>query len=262
MPSAEAPGGTVPAAIGRRMGRGGFVAAVVLCLAGIAILLGLGTWQVERLGWKTALIATIDARVHSEPLPLAEVERVFAETGDVDYMPVRLTGRFLHTDERHFLSTFEGQAGWNVYTPLRLADGRTVFVNRGFVPYDRKAPESRAAGQAQGKVEISGIARNGETARPSSFIPDNDPVKNVFFWKSLPDLARALPSADVAGLLPFLVDAGPGASSSDGPVGGTTVVDIPNSHLEYAITWYGLALVLAVMLVLLVVGRLRKGSAA
>jgi surfeit locus 1 family protein len=241
------------------LGRGGFAAAVGLCLTGIAFLLGLGTWQVERLGWKNGLIETIEARVHAAPAPLGDVEALFERTGDVDYVPVRVSGRFLHADERHFLSTFGGAAGWNIFTPLRLDDGRTLFVNRGFVPYDRKAPETRADGQVEGEVEIAGIARNDIAQKPSSFVPDNDPVKNVFFWKHLPDLARGLPAADTAGLLPFIVDAEPNAASGPGgPVGGTTVVDIPNSHLQYAITWYGLALVLAVMLVILVLRRRRE----
>ena len=111
------------------------------------------------------------------------------------------------------------------------------------------------------RSSFAGIARNALAEKPSSFVPDNDPVKNAFFWKNLPDLARGLPEADVAGLLPFVVDAGPGRRvRRGGPVGGTTVVDIPNSHLQYAITWYGLAAVLSVMLVLLVL-RAAPGSA-
>ncbi|WP_280137186.1 SURF1 family protein [Aureimonas sp. Leaf454] len=258
MSRVEGPGTVAPPREIRRLGRGSFAAGVVLCLLGIAVLVGLGTWQMERLGWKNGLIATIEARVHAPPRPLEEVEAEFARGGDVDYVPVLVSGRFLHADERHVLSTSGGAAGWNVFTPLRLDDGRTLFVNRGFVAYDRKSAETRSGGQVEGAVAFAGIARNALAEKPSSFVPDNDPVKNAFFWKHLPDLARGLPEADMAGLLPFIVDAGPDTpSGAGGPVGGTTVVDIPNSHLQYAITWYGLAAVLSVMLVLLVLRQRR-----
>ncbi len=72
-----------------------------------------------------------------------------------------------------------------------------------------KAPDTRSAGQVEGTVALDGIARTALAERPGSFVPDNDPVKNAFFWKHLPDLARGLPEADLAGLLPFVVDAGP-----------------------------------------------------
>ncbi|TIU37138.1 MAG: SURF1 family protein, partial [Mesorhizobium sp.] len=108
-----------------------------------AILIGLGTWQVQRLHWKEDLLATIDKRTHSAPLPLADVEQQFAASHDVDYTPVTVTGTFLHQGERHFFSTWQGDSGFNVYTPLQLEGGRFVLVNRGFVPYDLKDPARR-----------------------------------------------------------------------------------------------------------------------
>ncbi|RWF52548.1 MAG: SURF1 family protein, partial [Mesorhizobium sp.] len=115
------------------------------------ILLGLGTWQVQRLYWKEGLIQTIDQRTHSAPVPLAEVEKRFTSTGDVDYTPVTASGTFLHQGERHFFATWEGQSGFDVFTPLQLEDGRVVLINRGFVPYDlkdaAKRPQSQGAGQ-------------------------------------------------------------------------------------------------------------------
>ena len=118
-------------------------AAVILGLAGIAVLIGLGTWQVNRLAWKEALLAAIDERIHSAPRTLAEVELQFTQFGDVDYEPVAVSGTFDHGGEQHFLATYEGQSGFYVYTPLALADGRSIFVNRGFVPYDDKDPVTR-----------------------------------------------------------------------------------------------------------------------
>ena len=223
-----------------------FWIAIVASLAGIAVLCGLGTWQVERLAWKEGLIAQIEARRHAEPETLGAIEQRFAATGDVEYVPMRAEGRFLHEGARYFLSTFDGNSGWNLYEPLQLADGRLLFVNRGFVPYALKDPDTREE-KADGPVTVTGLARNPLAQRPSS-APDNDPVQNVFFWKNLPDMTAGLSLPANATFLPFFLDAGPSPAADGYPMGGTTIIDLPNSHLSYAVTWFGLALALASML--------------
>ena len=135
--------------------------AVILGIAGIAVLLGLGTWQVNRLAWKEALLTAIDERIHTAPRTLAEVEVQFAQFGDVDYEPVELSGTFDHAKERHFFATYEGESGFFVYTPLALPDGRRIFVNRGFVPYDDKNPCNTARGAGERH-------RHDQRARPQS----------------------------------------------------------------------------------------------
>jgi surfeit locus 1 family protein len=219
-------------------------AAVVFGILGFAVLAGLGTWQLSRLFWKEALLASIDQRTRASPRPLAEIERQFARSGDVDYWPVEVTGAFVHDKERHFFATYDGQSGFFVYTPVALPDGRRVFVNRGFVPYDRKDPATRPEGQVAGTVTISGLARNPLAVKPSSMLPDNEPDKNIFYWKDLGAMAKSA-GLDPSTLLPFFVDAGPARNPGGLPVGSVTIVDLPNSHLEYAITWYGLAIALA-----------------
>jgi surfeit locus 1 family protein len=222
---------------------------VALVLTGIAFaaLVVLGTWQAQRLHWKGELIAAIDRRIHAQPRPIAEIERQFAETGDVDYEPVALEGRFDHSRERHFLATHNGASGFYVYTPLTLADGRFVFVNRGFVPYDRKDPATRKEGQVEGVAEVNGLARNPLAGKPSYLVPDNEPAKNIFYWKDRDTMAGSA-GIDRAKLLPFFVDASPAANPGGLPVGGVTLVDLPNNHLQYAITWYGLAAALVAVM--------------
>ncbi len=219
-------------------------AAVILGLVGIAILVSLGTWQVKRLAWKEGLLAAIAERIHSAPRPLADLERQFRETGDVEYWPVKAEGTFDHARERHFLATYEGASGFYVYTPLKLAGGRFVLVNRGFVPYDRKEATTRPQGQVEGAVAIVGLARNPLTEKPSSMVPDNDPAKNIFYWKDRDEMARST-GLDPAALVPFFIDANDAPNPGGLPVGGVTIVDLPNNHLQYAVTWYGLAAALA-----------------
>ena len=226
-------------------GRGGAALLVILALAAFAVLIGLGTWQVQRLHWKEGLIATIEARVASAPRPLAEIEALAAGGGDVDYWPVSLSGTFRHEGERHFFATHKGQSGYFVHTPLALDDGRLVLVNRGFVPFDRKDPVTRMEGQIAGHREVTGLARDPVAEKPNSLMPDNDPVKNVFYWKDLGVMAASSGVGAPGDYLPFFVDAGDAANPGGLPVGAVTLIVLPNSHLQYAVTWYGLAAALA-----------------
>ena len=215
----------------------GFVAFV--------LLLGLGTWQVQRLHWKEGILQTIDQRMHAAPVSLSEVEARFASTGDVDYVPVTVTGTFVHEGERHFFSTWQGASGFDVYTPLHLADGRYLLVNRGFVPYELKDAAKRPKGQVTGEVTITGLARNPLTEKPSRMIPDNDPAKNIFYWKDRDVMAATAGLPAGYKLVPIFVDANNAPNPGGLPVGGVTIIDLPNNHLQYAVTWYGLAAALA-----------------
>jgi surfeit locus 1 family protein len=217
---------------------------LVLVAAAFAVLIALGTWQVNRLQWKEALIATIEARVASPERPLADIEALWAEERDVEYVPVTVSGRFDHAREQHFLATFQGQSGWYVYTPLALADGRTVIVNRGFVPYDRKDPASRDWSEPAGVLSLTGLARNPLSEKPGFVVPDNAPESNVWYWKDFEAMRMAMGLRDTA-LVPFFVDVVNSGTSAAWPAPGVTQVSLPNNHLQYAITWYGLAAALA-----------------
>ena len=100
-------------------------------------------------------------------------------------------------------------SGYYVYTPLALDDGRLVFVNRGFVPFDRKDPATRAAGQLAGPQTVPGLAREPLGAKPSSLLPDNDPAANIFYWKDLAAMAATAGLPAGAGVMPFFIDAAP-----------------------------------------------------
>ncbi len=228
---------------------GGFPWLVALCgLAALAILISLGTWQVQRLHWKEALIETIEARRNAAPVPLAEAEDRYRSTGDVDYTPVAATGTFHHAGERHFLATWKGKSGFFVYTPLELTDGRFVLVNRGFVPYDLKDASKRPQGQVEGEATVTGLARNPLSEKPSSLVPDNDPAKNVFYWKDRDAMAASAGLPVGAEIVPLFIDADAAPNPGGWPAGGVTLIELPNKHLEYAVTWYGLAAALAAIM--------------
>lgn len=227
-----------------------FILGLLVFLA----LIGLGTWQVERLQWKEGLLAEIEARSHAPGASLGEIEALWRDSQDVDYRTVTLSGRLLNDKERHFFTTYKGTSGYNVYTPLALEDGRTIFVNRGFVPYDRKDPATRPAGQVAGPVTITGLARNPLPGKPSSLLPDNDAASNIYYWK---DLAGMAAQSGIAAdrVLSFFVDANEAPNPGGLPVGGVTIIDLPNNHLQYAVTWYGLA---ATLLIIAAISFLRR----
>jgi surfeit locus 1 family protein len=212
------------------------------------ILVSLGTWQVQRLQWKEALIESVNARVHLAPVPMPAPESwAGLDTEGLAYTPVSVNGTFDHAHEIHvFIALAEprgqfGGPGYFVLTPLRLSDGRTVFVNRGFVPEVNKDPATRASGQVAGPQTVSGLLRPSE--RPSWLSPADNIGKNVWFVRNTVAMAKAA-GLDPATVAPFTIDAFAGVQGSL-PQGGETIVSFPNNHLGYILTWYGLAATLA-----------------
>lgn len=211
-------------------------------LAALAILIGLGTWQMQRRAWKLGLIERIEQRAHSEPVSLTSVKEQWQRSQDIEYSRVLLVGRFEHGQERHLYTVENGTAGWRVMTPLITAGGDVVFVDRGFVPEPLKEPDARGQGQIEGMVELIGLAR-AQGGR-NWFTPDNDPARNRWFWRDIPAMGAALPAGQAARALPFVVEAEAEPVPGGWPRGGPARLVIPNRHLEYALTWYALGVVL------------------
>lgn len=221
---------------------------VLAAIAAFAILIGLGTWQLERLRWKEGLLARVEARIHApaQPLPSASAWPGMTREAD-EYSHVSVRGIFDHGREA-LVYTVRGEdapgpfkgPGFLVVTPLLRPDGPPILINRGFVPADRRDPASRAAGQVAGEVTVTGLLRMPEEA--SWFVPANDPSRRAFYRMDPAAIAAAV---GVAGAPPFLVDADATPVPGGLPQGGGTRVTFPNRHLEYALTWYGLAAALA-----------------
>ena len=209
----------------------------------LIVLIGLGTWQVERLQWKTGLIAERVAALSAAPVAAPATAD---EAAGLDFHRVTVIGTFDHGRELYIWAEDErGVAGFQVVTPLTLEDGGILLVNRGFVPDARKNPATRAAGQAAGTVEIDGILRIAR--KPIGWlVPSNQPAEHFWVYVDPPAMATAM-GLDPARLRPYFVEAGPKPNPGGLPVGGQTRIQLPNDHLQYAITWYGFAVTLLVI---------------
>jgi surfeit locus 1 family protein len=231
-----------------------------LALIGFIILCGLGTWQVQRLAWKQDLMARVEERTTLAPVS-APGPATWADIDydDLDYLPVSVAGAFLNDQEVYTYvalsdpaGTYGGQ-GYFVLTPFVTDEGWVVLVNRGFVPEAAKDPAVRADAQIEGEIEISGLLRPPQGR--NWFTPADDPEGGIWFTRDPETIASSL-SLDGADLAPYYIDAFFDPDLPGGvPQGGETTVTFPNNHLQYAVTWFGLAAVLLVMTIL----RLRAG---
>jgi surfeit locus 1 family protein len=207
----------------------------VAALVGLLVLLALGTWQVERLEWKRTLIAERAAKLTAPP-------EILPATSDAwpawDFRPVLVEGEFLHDLEQLFgVGAIAGRLGHHVLTPLVRPEGAAVLVDRGWVPADRAHPAARREGQLAGPVRITGIARYRGGDRPGWFTPDNQPAESHWYWYDLAALETGLGLQ----LLPVVIEADGAPNPGRLPLGGQTRTELTNNHLQYAITWYGLA---------------------
>jgi surfeit locus 1 family protein len=215
----------------------------IATLISLAVLIGLGVWQLQRLEWKEGVIARIEARTERKPVPLSRALELSNEFGDLSYLPVRAEGRFHHAREQYYYAiSLDGDPGWHVITPLETVNGHVVLVDRGFVPDRLRDPETRPEGQVEEVVTVTGLIRTPE--EPGVLIPENDPKTNQWFSRDLAAMARSMFPGDTVQVASFFIEADDTEVSGGWPKGGQTRLELPNSHLQYAVTWFGLALCL------------------
>ena len=205
-------------------------------LVAVVVCAGLGAWQLDRLHWKRGLIAAREAALVAAPV---EPPRTPAEAAAMEFRRVTTQGEF--QNEGEILLITPGPTGGSVYevlTPLRAADGRIIFVDRGFVPADLHDPVKRAAGQSAGTVRVTGLVGLPPPRKPSWFRPDNQPERNLWFWLDLPAMAAANRLSNVA---PFYIIADTTPNPGGWPKPRDFTEPLPNNHLQYAITWFALA---------------------
>jgi surfeit locus 1 family protein len=200
-----------------------------------AILLGLGVWQIERLHWKLALIAQMNANMVASPLSLDGARAL----GDAaQYHTVMMRGRFDNAKEAFVFTTdSEGAPVYHVLTPFRLDDGRALLIDRGFIPTTLRDPRTRAP--QSGERLVFGIWRTPD--RPGPFTPAPDLAHHVWYARDLAGIAKA---DGIALAAPVIIEADATPNAGGWPRGGQTVVNLPNDHLQYSIVWFGLALAL------------------
>ncbi len=222
----------------------------------VLLALGLGTWQVQRLTWKNAVIA--DRQAKRAAPPLAGLPAQF-DPALHEFRRASVEGRFRHDKELYLAArSMNGNAGYHVLTPLALAGGQGhVLVNRGWVPLARKEPDSRAPGQADGAVTVEGYLRH--PAERGWFVPENVPQRNFWFTIDLPAMAAA---QDISELKPYVFEADAAPNRGGFPIGGVTRFELPNDHLQYAITWFAMAAIGAAVYVLYHRRRAREPAAA
>nr|WP_153922804.1 SURF1 family protein [Brevundimonas sp. SPF441] len=200
--------------------------------------LALGGWQVQRLAWKTNLIAQVDARVHAAVVPAPGLTQWAGVTRDKDqYRRVMVRGRFLHDKETLVQAVTDVGGGFWVMTPLVDDRGFTVLINRGFVPAGRRDPAVRADGQVEGPQTVTGLLRITEPK--GGFLRANDPAGDR--WRSR-DVAAIAARRGLTTVAPYFIDADASPNPGGWPRGGLTVIRFANSHLVYALTWFGMAL--------------------
>jgi surfeit locus 1 family protein len=204
--------------------------------AGIAVFLSLGVWQLERRAWKLDLIAAVDERISAEaaaaPGP-SEWPEINAK--DNAYRRVHAAGRFVDVAPAFVQAVTRLGAGYWVVAPFRTDGGFVVLVNRGFVTGEEAKTLPRATDT---ETTATGFLRISEPG--GGFLRSNDPASDRWYSRDVAAIAAARGLGDVA---PYFIDAD--ASDAGVPVGGLTVVQFRNAHLVYALTWFGLAAMLA-----------------
>ena len=201
---------------------------LIFGLAGLGVLVSLGVWQVQRLAWKEGVLAEIDDRISAAPIDLPMQVSATADR----YLPVTVSGQMVPGEIHVLVSVKQVGAGYRIVQAFDM-DGRTILMDRGFVPTTAKDQE-----RLNGPMEVTGNLHWPDEI--DNYTPQPDIDANIWFARDVPNLAVALGAEPV--LLIARSQTDPGLTPLPVDTAG-----IPNDHLQYAFTWFGLALVWAAM---------------
>ena len=246
--------------------RGGIATATGFAVAGIAVLVGLGAWQLERKASKESLIAQVSARLDGAPRPLPPREQwPRLDSAAEEFRRIVFAAVFpdrepalVYTPGSPFRPDVSG-AGYWVLSPARLPSGGVVVVNRGFLPLGLKdsrkdSRKDTALAPPAGSVQVTGAMRWPETR--GLFTPADDPAHGIWYTRAPQAIAAANNWGEVA---PFYVELESPKPATGLPRAGRLAVALPNNHLQYALTWFGLAAGLAGVYLAWLSGRRRRG---
>ena len=214
------------------------IGLTIASVIGIAILIGLGVWQVKRLHWKEALLAKIAALEAAAPIPVGQALAGGVASTELDFVRVTASCPDIETTPYLKLYAVREVAGFRLITPCVLSGGpyKTILVDRGFVAQDQV--QSLKAGQGRRLDQpIVGVLRKGDVR--NFLTPENMPSQALWYWRDIPAMAASLGVTDAAPTFLMLEKPAP---QGFGPTPAPIPADIPNNHLQYALTWFGLAL--------------------
>ena len=239
-------------------------------VAGFILLAGLGTWQLFRLHAKLDLIDKRAASLTGNPVSMYDIEAGMEHGYDVDFLRVRLTGSYRHNASRYIYRARGKRPGYQLITPFIDNSGFIVFVDRGFIDQQmREAPVAGDTRAPEGEISITGVTRNRASDR-NMFSPDADMKQGIWYWYDLVGVSASMPDDLLDGYegpVPItsavFVQLEPGGEPGTGkwPDPEDLKVELPNNHLQYALTWYALAVVLVVMGWLFMRKQRRPGEA-
>lgn len=239
------------------------VLPAIVIVGALGVLIALGTWQLERKAWKEDLIAALGSRLSAPPAHLPARERwQRLDAAKDEFTRVEFPATFVPGEEAFVYSSGSGlrpdvkEPGYWVFSPARLSGGSLVVVNRGFVPEGRQDAKTRPDGEPDGVVDIVGVMRWPEPR--GTFTPNDEPARSLWFARDPAAMAKAKSWGTIA---PFYIDQEAPAAPGGLPRVGPLKASLPNNHLQYAITWYGLAAVLVIVSLLLFRSRRREAQA-
>ncbi|HAW45748.1 MAG TPA: SURF1 family protein [Roseovarius sp.] len=205
------------------------IVPLIFGIAGVAVLLGLGKWQLDRLAWKEGILADIEARISAAPVALPDEAEPQADR----YLPVEVTGRIGARALRVLVSRKQVGAGYRLISALDTG-GRRVLLDRGFVKVAADIP------QTSGEVRVTGNLHWPDDRLSST--PENDVAGNTWFARDIAQMAEVLETEPVLVVARDVSPPEQGVTPLPVDTGG-----IPNDHLSYAITWFSLAIIWAAM---------------
>ncbi|MCC7305864.1 MAG: SURF1 family protein [Alphaproteobacteria bacterium] len=215
--------------------------ATLLTVAGVIVLCALGTWQLQRLEWKTKILDHLGAEYAKDAASIAiapaDLEQNFDFRRGTLHGTYEFDKQIMIGPRRH-----DNLPGYHVITPYRLEDGSHILVNRGWVPedwkfFDEKNPPQRPA---------TGLLRRPDPGNP--FTPDNDPAKDQWYHLVPAEIAAAKGIENIYSYVLYREPAD--AADSNYPLAEATKPEIDNNHLQYAIFWFTMAGVLVVIYIL------------
>ncbi len=219
------------------------------CLVAFAVLTGLGVWQTKRLFWKNELIDQIISRATSEPISLDRVLEMVSKGQDIRFVRVSVSGTYQHDSELHFYTIHESEPGWRVVTPLTASNRNVVLIDRGFVPISGKEQTVRQEGIQLGTVDLVGTVRV-DYAPKGNFTRNNIPERNRWYWLDRPAVFKV---ANITGAATFVIQLETQDHTGEWPKALKVSPRLPNNHLSYALTWFGMALGLVIVFVVAIV---------